>query len=272
MERIRADIRRIRKLISFTKYAVFALTVVLFVGTWWALADYRNNFEQFAGPLQTASAFVNLFTDSALRNQLVIALGTTLTSIFIGFALAAIVGIPVGIVMGRYLFADLFLDPWVNAWYSIPAVAFVPLTMNWAGLTSEATIIVAFLISVFSIILNVYGGVRNTSKTLIDNARAYRASQLQILSKVILPASLPSIMVGLRLGISRAIEGVIIAEMFFAAIGIGGMIDFSADHLQSATSDALILVLAVISIILTECFKVANRRAVVWKESEAMAR
>jgi ABC-type nitrate/sulfonate/bicarbonate transport system permease component len=256
----------------YAKYVVFLATVALFVGAWWALADYRNNFQQFAGPPQTASAFDNLFTETALRAQVFTSLGTTLSSIFIGFALAALVGIPIGILMGRYLIADLFLDPWVNAWYSIPAVAFVPLTMNWAGLTSEATIIVAFLISVFSIILNVYGGVRNTSKTLVDNARAYRASQLQILSKVILPASLPSVMVGLRLGISRAIEGVIIAEMFFAAIGIGGMIDYSADHLQSATSDALIIVLAVISIVLTECFKLASRRAVAWKESEAMAR
>jgi len=199
-------------------------------------------------------------------------LGVTLGSILVGFALAAIVGIPVGIVMGRYLIADLFLDPWVNACYSIPAVAFVPLTMNWTGLTSESSIVVAFLIAVFSITINVYGGVKNSSKSLVDAALAYRANELQLMSKVILPASLPNMLVGLRLGISRAIEGVIIAEMFFAAIGIGGLIDYSADHLQSATSDALIIILAIISIILTECFKLMNSRAVAWKESEAMTR
>lgn len=243
-----------------------------FIGLWWALADAKNNFQQFAGPMQTAVAFETVFTNSALRDQLFTALGVTLTSILFGFALAAVVGIPIGIVMGRYLVADYFLDPWVNAWYAIPAVAFVPLTMNWTGISSISTVVVAFLIAVFSIILNVYGGIRNLSKTLVDTAMAYRASQFQLLFKVILPASMPNIMVGLRLGISRAIEGVIIAEMFFAAIGIGGMIDYSADHLQSASSDALIIVLAIISVALTECFKLINRRAVAWKESESMVR
>jgi len=256
----------------YLKYLVFACTVLLFIGGWWALAAAKNNYQQFAGPTQTAAAFVNIFSNSALRGQLVAALGVTLTSILLGFVLAAIVGIPVGVLMGRYLFADYFLDPWVNAWYAIPAVAFVPLTMNWTGITSTTTVVVAFLIAVFSITLNVYGGIKNLSKTLVDTAMSYRANQTQILFKVILPASLPNIMVGLRLGISRAIEGVIIAEMFFAAIGIGGMIDYSADHLQSATSDALIIILAIISIALTECFKLINRRAVAWKESQAMVR
>jgi len=257
---------------SYLKNIVFCFTIALFVISWWLLADAKNNFQQFAGPVQTAAALERIFTDSALRAQLLTALGVTLGSILVGFALAAIVGIPVGIVMGRYLIADLFLDPWVNAWYSIPAVAFVPLTMNWTGLTSESSIVVAFLIAVFSITINVYGGVKNSSKSLVDAALAYRANELQLMSKVILPASLPNMLVGLRLGISRAIEGVIIAEMFFAAIGIGGLIDYSADHLQSATSDALIIILAIISIILTECFKLMNSRAVAWKESEAMTR
>ncbi len=257
---------------SYLKYLIFGFTVVLFVVSWSALADARNNLQQFAGPAQTAAALGNIISNSALRDQLLGSLGVTLSSILVGFVLAAIVGIPVGIVMGRYLVVDLFLDPWVNAWYSIPAVAFVPLTMNWTGLTSESSIVVAFLIAVFSIILNVYGGVKNASRSLVDTARAYRANELQLLSKVILPASLPNILVGLRLGISRAIEGVIIAEMFFAAIGIGGLIDYSADHLQSATSDALIIILAIISIILTECLKLVNNRAVAWKQSEAMTR
>ena len=257
---------------SYLKYMILGFTVVLFVVSWSALADARNNFQQFAGPVQTAAALGNIITNSALRNQLLDSLGVTLTSIIIGFAFAAIVGIPVGVVMGRYLVADLFLDPWVNAWYSIPAVAFVPLTMNWTGLTSESSIVVAFLIAVFSIILNVYSGVKNASRSLVDTARAFRANELQLLSKVILPASLPNILVGLRLGISRAIEGVIIAEMFFAAIGIGGLIDYSADHLQSATSDALIIILAVISVLLTECLKLVSTRAVAWKETEAMTR
>ncbi len=246
--------------------------MVIFVIAWWVIANSRHDLSQFAGPVQTASAFENVFSDTALRSQMFASLQTTLFSIVIGYLLAVIVGIPVGVLMGRYLIADLFLDPWVNAWYAIPAVAFVPLVMNWTGLNYAGSIIIAFLIAVFSIILNVYNGIKNTNHSLVETALSYRANQFQVMYKVMLPASLPSIMVGLRLGLSRAIEGVIIAEMFFAAVGLGGMIDYSADHLQSATSDALILILAFISIILTAIFTVIDRKVVAWKRSEAMAR
>jgi ABC-type nitrate/sulfonate/bicarbonate transport system permease component len=253
-------------------YLILALTVVIFIFAWWLAAALKNNQQQFAGPLQTAQALAQIFSSPSLRSSVVASLAATLTSVFLGFALAVVVGVPVGLVMGRYVVADLLLDPWVNSWYSIPAVAFVPLLMNWTGLTSTSTILIAFLIAVFSIIITVYSGVKNTSRSLIDTARAYRASESQLISKIILPASLPNIMVGLRLGITRAIEGVIIAEMFFAAIGIGGLIDFSADHLQSPLSNALIILLVIVSVVLSQAFKYLDKKTVAWKESESMIR
>jgi len=257
---------------SLLKYAIFGCTVVIFVFAWYAVATARHDLSQFAGPVQTAAALENVFTDSVLRSQVAASLQTTLLSIVAGYFLAVVVGVPVGVLMGRYIVTDLFLDPWVNAWYSIPAIAFVPLVMKWTGLNYAGSIMIAFLIAVFSIILNVYSGIKNTNQSLVETALSYRANQFQVMYKVMLPASLPSIMVGLRLGLSRAIEGVIIAEMFFAAVGLGGMIDYSADHLQSATSDALILILALISITLTAILKIVDLKVVAWKRSEAMAR
>ncbi len=251
---------------------ILAATVVLFILTWWYAAAVKNQTQLFAGPIQTAQAFAQVFTNPTISSQVVTALQVTLVSVFYGFALAIVVGIPIGFLMGRYVVADLLLDPWVNAWYSIPAVAFVPLMMNWTGLTSTSTVLIAFLISVFSIIISVYGGVKNTSSSLVETARAYNASEGQVMTKVIFPASLPNIMVGLRLGLIRAIEGVIIAEMFFAALGLGGMIDFSADHLDSALSDALIVVLAIVSIALSLALKLLSNKAIAWKESESIHR
>ena len=174
--------------------------------------------------------------------------------------------------MGRYLVVDLFLEPWVNSWYSIPAIAFVPLTMNWTGITWVSAMLTAFLVAVFSIIINVYTGVKNCNRSLVESAMAYGATQSQLMYKVILPASLPNVMVGLRLGISRAIEGVIIAEMVFTVVGLGGMIDASADKLQLALSYSLIAVLAVICIISSEGMKFLSKKVVAWKESQAMIR
>lgn len=251
-------------------YLILGATIAIFVLAWSFLAAIKNNLQEFAGPLQTAEALVQIFSNPTTSSQVFSSLASTFVSVFYGFVLAVAVGIPVGFLMGRYVVADLLLDPWVNAWYSIPAVAFVPLMMNWTGLTSTSTVLIAFLIAVFSIIINVYSGVKNTSRSLVDTARSYSASEAQLISKVILPASLPNIMLGLRLGFTRAIEGVIIAEMFFAAIGIGGLIDFSADHLQSAISNALIIVLAVTTIALSQALKYMNKKAIAWKESEAI--
>jgi NitT/TauT family transport system permease protein len=254
------------------RYVILAVSVVVFVAIWGIIALIANNPLEVAGPYATAVAFVQIFQNPTLRSLFASSLVVTMLSIFSGFALATVVGIPVGIIMGKYVVADLLFDPWVNAWYSIPAVAFVPLTMNWTGLTSTSSMIVAFLIAVFSIIINVYTGVKNVSGSMVETARAYGASGMQILAKVVLPASLPNIMVGLRLGISRAIDGVIIAEMIFSVIGIGGMIFDSADKLQMGIANSLIIVLAVISIILNEFMKFLNRKTVAWKESAAMIR
>jgi len=257
---------------SYARYIILSGTMVLFVAVWWGIAAAMNNPREIVGPVETGRAFIHLFTDPPLTRLLAAGLQVTMTSILLGFALAAVVGIPVGVFMGRYLIVDLFCDPWVNIWYSIPAIAFVPLTMNWTGVSSTSSVVIAFLIAVFTIIINVYGGVKNLSGSLVDSALAYGASQTQVMTKIILPASLPNIMVGLRLGISRAIEGVIIAEMVFSVVGIGGMMDNAADNLQLALSGALIIILAIISIAFAEAMKYVSRRVVAWKESQALIR
>jgi len=257
---------------SYARSMVFLGTLVLFVAIWWGMATAVNNPREVAGPVETGSALVHLFTDPPLTQLMASGLQVTLTSILVGFALAAVVGVPVGVLMGRYLVVELLCDPWVNIWYSIPAIAFVPLTMNWTGISSTSTVVIAFLIAVFTIIINVYSGVKNISGSLVESARAYGASEAQLVTKVILPASMPSIMVGLRLGISRAIEGAVIAEMVFSVVGIGGMMDNAADNLELALSGALIIVLAIISVAFAEATKQIGRRVVAWKESQAVVR
>ncbi|MDG6995494.1 MAG: ABC transporter permease [Nitrososphaerota archaeon] len=254
------------------RFPILALTVLGFVLVWWAVADIVNNVQDIAGPYGTAQQFMMLFTYPPYSNLFFSAFQTTIISIFGGFALAAVIGVPIGIVMGRYLLADYLFDPWVNAWYSIPAVAFVPLTMNFTGLSSTSALVVAFLIAVFAIIINVYTGVKNVSNSLVEPGLSYGAKQSQIMSKIILPAAMPNIMIGLRLGVARAIDGVIIAEMIFSVLGLGGMIFDAADKLQIGLSIAVILVLAALSIALNEIMKYLTKKVVAWKEAAAMIR
>jgi ABC-type nitrate/sulfonate/bicarbonate transport system permease component len=254
------------------RHALLFLSVVVFIGVWWGIAIFVNSPNAFASPLQTVYALATLFQNPAIRALFVVSLKSTLLATFEGFALAAVVGIPIGILMGRYLVAEYMFDPWVNAWYSIPAIAFVPLVMNWAGVTSTSAMLVAFMIAVFAVIINVITGVKEISGSLIDPAKAFGANQTQVFTKIILPAALPNIMLGLRYGVSRALEGVIVAEMVFSVVGIGGMIFDTADQLRIALTVALILVLAFISIGLNEGMKYINRKVIFWKESASLAR
>lgn len=254
------------------RYPILALTVVAFILIWYAMGILINNLDSFASLENTYSWFNEIATNPLVNSLFVSGLETTILAIFEAFAIAAVIGIPVGFIMGRYLAADYLLDPWVNAWYSIPAVAFVPMTMNWFGQSYTATMLVGFLIAVFMIIINVYTGVKNVSRSLVEPAMSFGANQSQLTTKVILPASLPNIMVGLRLGISRAIDGVIIAEMIFTVGGFGGIIFDAADKLELGLAVACIIVLGIISIILNEVMKYLTKKAIPWKESAAMSR
>ena len=254
------------------RYGVLALTVVAFVLIWYAYAAIVNNPHSLASPSDTLAWFNQLAFNPPVHDLFVSGMEISLTAIFEGFAIAAVIGIPVGFLMGRYLIVDYFLDPWVNAWYSIPAVAFVPMVMNWFGQSYTATMLVAFLIAVFSIIINVYTGVKNVSASLVEPGLSFGANNMQMMSKIILPASLPDVMVGLRLGISRAIDGVIISEMIFTVGGFGGIIFDAADKLELGLAVACIIILAFISIALNEVMKYFTRRVVAWKESAAMSR
>jgi NitT/TauT family transport system permease protein len=253
---------------SYFRLALLVASFVAFILIWWSVARAANNPEIVGGPAKTWYEFTQLYVNTSLRTQFISSVEQTLLSILVGFSLSVAVGVPLGVLMGRYLVADLFFEPWVNSWYSVPAIAFVPMTMNWTGVTWISAMITSFLVAVFSITINVYNGVKNCNPSMVDSAISYGATSSQVMLKVILPASLPNIMLALRLGISRAVEGVIIAEMLFTVVGLGGMIDASADKLQLALSYSLIAVLGVIAITLSEATRVLGHRVVAWKESE----
>jgi NitT/TauT family transport system permease protein len=252
------------------RYVLLGISFLVFVSLWWVV--FWTLGARFPSPLDTAAGFALLASNHQIGSLFVQSLGTTLLSVFAGFALAALVGAPVGILMGRYLILDYALDPQVNVWYSLPAIAFIPLVMNFFGSTSSATLLIAFLIALFSVVINVYSGVKNISKTVVETAMSFGSSQRQLMTKIIIPEALPNTMLGLRLAVTRALEGVIVAELIFSVVGIGGLIFDTTDKLQLGLTAALIVVIALISIALNEGMKYLTGRVVFWKESAAMSR
>jgi NitT/TauT family transport system permease protein len=141
-----------------------------------------------------------------------------------GYALSVVIGVPLGICLGWYRRFNYALDPFVNAFYAAPRVAFLPLIVIWLGIGIYSKLTLIVLSAIFPILLNSRDAVKTTPHNLLEAARSFQASQWQIFRTIVLPSAVPFILAGLRLGAGRALIGVFVAELYIAQAGVGFMI------------------------------------------------
>jgi NitT/TauT family transport system permease protein len=154
---------------------------------------------------------------------------------FLGFGLATIVGIGIGVLMGRFAIVRDYADPWVSILYSSPLVALMPFYLLLFGVGLLAKVAIIFTVSIFPILLNVYVGLRSTDRNLLEVAHSYGCSNLQIFRMIELPSALPFIITGVRLGIGRGLTGVVVAELFASQAGLGYVIASAGQSFDAAT-------------------------------------
>ena len=162
--------------------------------------------------------------------------------------LAIVVGVPLGLVIGRFRVAEAALGIYVTAGYAMPLVALVPLLILWLGLGFKVKVAVVFLMSLFPICINTWLGVTAVPKTLIEVGKSFVAPDLVILRRIILPATLPYIMAGIRLAVGRAVVAMVIAEFFTTISGLGAVIINSANNFDTATMFVPIIILMLMAI------------------------
>ena len=138
----------------------------------------------------------------------------SLQPFLLGYGLAIVIGVPLGLVIGRFRTAEAAFGIFITAGYAMPLVALVPLLILWLGLGFAVKVAVVFLMSLFPICINTWLGVVAVPKTLIEVGKSFVAPDLVILRRIILPATLPYIMAGIRLAVGRAVVGMVIAEFF----------------------------------------------------------
>lgn len=176
------------------------------------------NFTSF--PSRIVGQVWNLFYTGKIYNHL----SASLQELLVGFIAAALVGIMVGLAMGRIRTLDYILSPFVNTLYSTPRMVFLPLFIIWLGIGLWSKVVLVFLGALFPILINTYHGVKETEPSLIEAARSYGARDRDIFFKVVIWAATPFIMAGLRLGIGRALISVSIAELYAASAGMGFLV------------------------------------------------
>nr|WP_282449611.1 ABC transporter permease subunit [Roseibium sp. CAU 1639] len=178
--------------------------------------------------------------------------------------LALLVGIPVGMIMGRSETAFHMLNPVVTAIFSIPSVAFVPFLIIWFGIFFEARVALVFVMAVFDIIITVTAGARNIEPRIIQAAKSFGASRRLTFTRVLLPASLPFLMTALRIGAIRSVNGMITAELFFAAVNLGEYMEDASAAFDSAAMLSVVFCLALFGLLIQELIKYAETRLLPW--------
>jgi NitT/TauT family transport system permease protein len=213
-----------------------------------------------ASPITMAEEGWKLFTEFNFIHDI----GMTVWRVFGGFILAAIVAVPLGIAMGAHKGVEAFFEPFVSFCRYLPASAFIPLLILWAGLGELQKLLVIFIGSVFQIVLMVAVTVGAARKDLVEAAYTLGANPTGIVRRVLIPGAAPEIAETLRLVLGWAWTYVIVAELIGSSSGIGHMITDSQALLNTGQIIFGIIVIGLIGLVSDFAFKALNRRLFVW--------
>jgi len=166
----------------------------------------------------------------------------SLRTFALGMACALVVGIPLGILMARAEAAGRILRVWVNVFVSAPVSALVPVLMAVLGIGETTVVVTVFLFAVFVIVLDTEVGVRQVSRSLVEMASCFGAGRGDLYWKILLPAALPEILAGLRLGVIRGVKGVVIGQLLIAILGVGELFELYSKHFLFEEFWALVIV------------------------------
>ncbi|MDJ0391242.1 ABC transporter permease [Roseomonas sp. E05] len=223
-------------------------------------------FSDFILPPPTA--VLQRLGDPAYLAELGAALAASLGTMLAGFAIAFAVAVPLGTVMGRSPRLAAAVEPVLTAFYAIPPVALVPFVVIWFGLFVEGRIALIVLMSLPDILVVTLAGARDIPPRLIAVGRSFGASPAQMLRRVLLPASLPFLFAAMRVGLARAITGMITAELFLAAAALGGMMKTSAEAFDNAGVFVIVVLVCLLGLAVQSGVRRLERRMLHWHMEE----
>jgi ABC-type nitrate/sulfonate/bicarbonate transport system permease component len=215
----------------------------------------------FTTPSQVAGTLWRLFATGEIWTPL----GVSASGFALGLGLSIVVGLPLGVLIGRSRTLNAMLDPFITAFNATPRLVFLPLLMLWFGLGLEMKVVIVFIGALFPLLINTYEGVRNADRTLINVVRSFGASEWDVARLVVVPNAMPYIIAGLRLAIGRAVLGVVVAEFFGSESGLGVMMVRAAGRYQVDVVFSGLIVFATLSLAMTAMVQVLENRLSRWR-------
>jgi len=229
----------------------------------WEIAGRTGN-SRLLPPL---SIVVVAWFELLVSGQLFRALSISLQAMALGYVLSVLFGVPLGLLMGRYRRLESFLYIYMTALLTVPMISFIPFLVIAFGLGLHSRVWIVFLFAFVIIAINTTAGVRNVDATLTEMARSFGARESDLFLKVIVPAALPMIMAGLRLGMGRAVLGMVTSELILAVVGFGAMLmTFSASY-NSPALFATILTIVLLAVALLALIQYLDRRLMPWRNA-----
>jgi NitT/TauT family transport system permease protein len=252
-----ATSRRRRRQLQEVAIRFVSLVVVLGL---WQYFGARVDPVLFTTPWAIAKAAVVMIGSGELWNYL----WPSLVVLALGLTAAAIIGIAMGLLLARFWVLDVALGVYITFLYSTPTVALVPLIVLWAGFETTAKVIILFLFAFFPMVINTYQGVKNVDPRLVEVGRAFRCSERQLWTNIVLPGALPFIVTGLRLAVGRGLIGMVLADLYTAISGIGYLIVRTASTYQVDKMFVPIVTLGILGVTLTALLRLLEIKVAPW--------
>lgn len=255
--------RSLWRRIEPTAWGVASFVVLLLV---WQIVPYFVPLKPgtrlfFTVPSQIAGTLWQMIVSGSLWAPL----GVSATAFAVGLLLAIVVGLPLGILIGRSNVLNAMFDPFITAFNATPRLVFLPLLMLWFGIGLWSKVAIVFIGALFPLLINTYEGVRNSDKLLINVVRSFGANEWDIARLVVVPNALPFIVVGLRLAIGRAVLGVVVSEFFGSQEGLGVVMVRAASGFKVDVVFAGLIVFAGLSLVMTGLVKLVEERMSRWR-------
>jgi NitT/TauT family transport system permease protein len=239
------------------------LGLVLFVAAW-ELAAFRGwlNPVILSSPSRIGEALQRQVGSGELFRDLQV----SAMEFVLGFAIAAVLGLVVGLAMGFRRSVEYAIDPFIWFLYSAPLVAFYPLFIIWLGFGFWTVVAITILLTAIPVTINTLAGMRSVDPILVRAVRSYGGSSLDVVFKVILPAALPLILAGFRIAVGRALLGVVVGEMFSANAGLGFRLTYYGARLRTTDLLVPLLVITILGLTLTQLIRALEARMARWRQ------
>jgi NitT/TauT family transport system permease protein len=214
--------------------------------------------------LASPSAVVVSWLELVQSGELQQAFLGSIQHMMLGYVISFVVALPLAFAIAQSEIVRTAVNPYIDAIYSTPVIAYLPLIIAWWGLRFNARVFMVFMFCVFEMIIVFQDGVADIDEAFLDVGDSFDLTWLQFQRNVVFPASLPYIFGGLRLGIGRAVRGMIVAELFLAVVNIGDILIGSSATFSTSIQLAVVITISIFGVIVQSVVTFAERQAIPW--------